>query len=224
MIDEVEAGIGRERHCQPDRLEERAARNYVLDSLFGGGDFVDLRAVPVADVRVELGGRARARRIRAGPWLAIANAATATGTTPFVQAMSSGWVAFSSAAGPAMNDRWEPTGGAGFNSPMVSVWTSDCSGRAPTSNTSGTCDRRLAAADAHALSPRRRRVSGRGRRRALRGIKCTKPMTTSADVELSPLAVLIPAAGSPPRSRRRTPQKCHKSRSLPCAEDADRTP
>ena len=90
--------------------------NYVLDSLFAGGDFVDLPAVSVADVRVELPVDVRVHgAYNAGPWLAIAEYGHGyNGTT--VRAGYEQRLGRIQLRGGAryVNDRWEPTGGAGF--------------------------------------------------------------------------------------------------------------
>ena len=117
VIDKWELGLG--VNGIANRIDWRSVRrtNYVLDSLFAGGDFVDLPAVPVADVRVELPVDVRVHgAYNAGPWLAIADTATATTGPPFAGAIEQrlGRVQLRGGA-RYVNDRWEPTGGVGFN-------------------------------------------------------------------------------------------------------------
>ena len=117
VIDKWELGLG--VNGIANRIDWRSVRrtNYVLDSLFAGGDFVDLPAVPVADVRVELPVDVRVHgAYNAGPWLAIAeyghgyNGTTVRGG--YEQRL--GRIQLRGGA-RYVTDRWEPTGGVGFN-------------------------------------------------------------------------------------------------------------
>jgi hypothetical protein len=91
--------------------------SYVLDSLFAGGEFNDLPAVPVGDIRVELPVDVRGNAsYDAGPWMAI---------TEFGHGFNGGSVRLGyeqrlgrvQLRGGAryIKERWEPTGGAGYN-------------------------------------------------------------------------------------------------------------
>ena len=117
VIDKWELGLG--VNGIANRIDWRSVRrtNYVLDSLFGGGDFVDLRAVPVADVRVELPVDVRVHgAYNAGPWLAIAEYGHGYNGTTLRAGYEQRLGRFQLRGGARyVTDRWEPTGGAGFN-------------------------------------------------------------------------------------------------------------
>jgi hypothetical protein len=90
---------------------------YVLDSLFTGGEFNDLPTVPVADVRVEL------------PVDTRGNVSYNSGNSTIISEFGHGFNGTSFRAGGEqrfgrfqvrggaryIKERWEPTGGAGFN-------------------------------------------------------------------------------------------------------------
>ncbi len=91
--------------------------SYVLDSLFSGGEFNDLPAVPVGDVRVELPMDIRGNAsYDAGPWMAITEFGHGYNGTSvrlgYEQRM--GRVQLRGGA-RYIKERWEPTGGAGYN-------------------------------------------------------------------------------------------------------------
>ena len=90
---------------------------YVLDSLFAGGEFNDLPTVPVDDVRVELPVDVRGNAsYDAGKWMAITEfghgyngASVRVGYEQRLdQIQLRGGARY-------IKERWEPTGGAGYN-------------------------------------------------------------------------------------------------------------
>jgi hypothetical protein len=91
--------------------------NYVLNSLFSGGEFVDLPTVPLSDVRVELPVDTRAN--------ATYNADVWTGTTEYGHGYNGNTFRAGyerrldrvqlRAGARYIKERWEPTGGVGYN-------------------------------------------------------------------------------------------------------------
>ena len=91
--------------------------NYVLDSLFNGGEFNDLPTIPVDDVRVELPVDVRGNAsYDAGPWMAITEFGHGfNGTSARIgYEQRLGRVQLRGGA-RYIKERWEPTGGAGYN-------------------------------------------------------------------------------------------------------------
>jgi hypothetical protein len=117
VIDKWELGLG--VNGIANRIDWRNVErtNYVLNNLFNGGDFVDLPTVPVGDTRVELPVDTRTHvAYNAGPWMAIGeyghgyNGNTVRGgyEQRFERIQLRGGARY-------IKERWEPTGGAGFN-------------------------------------------------------------------------------------------------------------
>ena len=112
-----EAGIG--VNGIANRIEWTGVErtSYILDNLFQGGDFNDLPSVPVDDVRVELPVDVRGNvRYNSAAW---------TATTEFGNGYNGTTVRLGyeqrlgriqlRGGGRYVNERWEPTGGVGFN-------------------------------------------------------------------------------------------------------------
>jgi hypothetical protein len=91
--------------------------NYVLNSLFAGGEFVDLPPVPVADVRLELPVDVRANVTYNAPaWTAITEYGHGYNGTSFRGGFEQRFGSMQlRGGGRYVNERWEPTGGVGFN-------------------------------------------------------------------------------------------------------------
>jgi hypothetical protein len=90
--------------------------NYVLDSLFAGGDFVDLPAVPVADTRVDLPVDYRANgSYNADAWTAISEFGHGYNGTTFRVGYEQRLNRLQlRGGGRYIKERWEGTGGVGF--------------------------------------------------------------------------------------------------------------
>jgi hypothetical protein len=91
--------------------------SYVLDSLFSGGEFVDSPAVPVADARLELPLDVRANAAYHGTgWTAIAEYGNGFSGTSFRGGFEQRFQRFQlRGGGRYIKERWEPTGGVGFD-------------------------------------------------------------------------------------------------------------
>jgi hypothetical protein len=90
---------------------------YVLDSLFAGGEFNDLPTTSVDDVRVELPVDTRANAsYNSETWTAVTEFGHGYNGTSF-RAGGESRLGRTQLRGGAryVNDRWEPTGGAGYN-------------------------------------------------------------------------------------------------------------
>ena len=91
--------------------------NYVLDSLFSGGEFNDLPTIPVGDVSVELPVDVRGNvAYDAGRWLAVSEFGHGFNGTSLRLGYEQrlGRVQLRGGA-RYIKERWEPTGGGGFN-------------------------------------------------------------------------------------------------------------
>jgi hypothetical protein len=117
VVDRWEVGFGVNGIANRIDWTNVQRTNYVLDSLFAGGDFVDVPTVPAADARLELPVDVRANSAyNAEAWTAIAeyghgyNGATFRGgfEQRFNRVQLRG-------GGRYIKERWEPTGGVGFN-------------------------------------------------------------------------------------------------------------
>ena len=91
--------------------------SYVLDSLFTGGDFNDLPTIPVDDVRVELPVDVRGHvRYNADRWTAMTEFGDGyNGTTVRLGYEQRLGRLQLRGGGRYVKERWEPTGGVGFN-------------------------------------------------------------------------------------------------------------
>ena len=90
---------------------------YVLDSLFSGGEFDDLPPVPVDDLTVELPVDVRGNAsYDAGPWMAITEFGHGYNGTSLRLGYEQRLDRIQLRGGARyIKERWEPTGGAGFN-------------------------------------------------------------------------------------------------------------
>jgi len=91
--------------------------NYVLDSLFAGGEFVDFPTVTEADLRVELPVDVRVNgAYNADAWTAITEYGHGYNGTSFRAGFEQRFDAIQlRVGGRYIKERWEATGGAGFN-------------------------------------------------------------------------------------------------------------
>jgi hypothetical protein len=91
--------------------------NYVLDSLFAGGEFVDFPSVTLADLRVELPVDVRLNgAYNADAWTAITEYGHGYNGTTFRAGFEQRLDAIQlRVGGRYIKERWEATGGAGFN-------------------------------------------------------------------------------------------------------------
>ena len=114
--------------------------NYVLDSLFNGGDFVDLPTVPIGDERVELPVDYRANgAYAADTWSAVTEFGHGYNGTSFRAGFEQRFKRTQLRGGgrTSRSDGKAPAVSASI-SPIPSGLTSGCSVRAPTSNGSAT--------------------------------------------------------------------------------------
>jgi hypothetical protein len=91
--------------------------DYVLDSLFGGGDFVELTTIPIADQRVELPVDVRGNAAYNAPaWTVITEFGHGYNGTSFRAGLERRFTTIQLRGGTRyLRDRWEPTGGVGLN-------------------------------------------------------------------------------------------------------------
>jgi len=98
--------------------------NYVLDSLFTGGEFRDLPTVPVADIRVKLPVDTRATATYdTGSWMATTEYGHGYNGNSFRVGVEQRYDRVQLRGGVRyIKERWEPTGGVGYNlSPQFGV-------------------------------------------------------------------------------------------------------
>jgi hypothetical protein len=117
VLDRWEVGFGVNGIANRIDWKNVELTNYVLNSLFTGGAFVDLPAVPVADARVELPVDIRTNLTYNAPaWTVITEFGHGYNGTSFrggyEQRIGNMQLR---GGGRYVNERWEPTGGAGFN-------------------------------------------------------------------------------------------------------------
>ena len=91
--------------------------NYVLDSLFAGGEFNDLPTIPVDDVRVELPVDVRGNgSYNAVRWMAVTEFGHGFNGTSLRLGYEQRLDRIALRGGARyIKERWEPTGGAGYN-------------------------------------------------------------------------------------------------------------
>ena len=91
--------------------------NYVLDSLFAGGEFNDLPTVPVGDVRVELPVDVRGHGLyNSVRWMAVTEFGHGFNGTSLRLGYEQRLDRIALRGGARyIKERWEPTGGAGYN-------------------------------------------------------------------------------------------------------------
>ena len=117
VVDRWEVGFGVNGIANRIEWTEVERTNYVLDSLFSGGEFVELPTIPIADTRVGLPVDVRANAAYNAPrWTAITEYGHGYNGTSFrggfEQRIGRMQVR---GGGRYVNERWEPTGGVGFN-------------------------------------------------------------------------------------------------------------
>jgi hypothetical protein len=112
-----EAGIGVNGIANRIEWADAASTNYVLDSLFTGGEFEELPAQVLGDVRVELPVDVRAHaRYNADRWTALTEYGHGYNGTTIRVGYEQRISRFQLRGGARyIKERWEPTGGAGFN-------------------------------------------------------------------------------------------------------------
>lgn len=112
-----EAGLGVNGIANRIDWRNVESADYVLDSLFNGGDFRDLPLHPVGDVRVELPVDVRGNvRYNDARWTATTEFGHGYNGTSFRVGYEQRIDRFQLRGGARyIKERWEPTGGAGFN-------------------------------------------------------------------------------------------------------------
>lgn len=117
VVDRWEVGLG--VNGIANRIEWQDAKQtlYALDSLFTGGEFVDLPSVPIGDTEVELPVDVRGNvAYNADAWTAIAEFGNGYNGTSFRAGYERRFDTIQLRGGARyIKERWEPTGGVGFN-------------------------------------------------------------------------------------------------------------
>jgi len=117
VVDRWEVGVGVNGIANRIDWTSVERTNYALDSLFSGGEFVDVPPVPVADTRVELPVDVKANLAYNAPdWGAVTEVGHGYNGTSFRAGYEQrlGSIVLRG-GGRYVNERWEPTGGIGFN-------------------------------------------------------------------------------------------------------------
>ncbi len=117
VIDRWEVGIGINGIANRMDWTGVERTDYVLDSLFSGGDFVDLPRTSTGDARVELPVDIRANgAYNADVWTGIVEYGHGYNGTSVRAGYEHRFNRLQlRGGGRYINDRWEPTGGVGFN-------------------------------------------------------------------------------------------------------------
>ena len=117
VIDRWEVGVGVNGIANRMDWTGVERTDYVLDSLFSGGDFVDLPTIPTGDARVELPVDIRANgAYNADEWMGIVEYGHGYNGTSFRAGYEQRFNRFQlRGGGRYIKERWEPTGGVGFN-------------------------------------------------------------------------------------------------------------
>jgi hypothetical protein len=112
-----EAGLGVNGIANRIEWDDAESTNYVLDSLFSGGEFNDLPTDLVGDVRVELPVDVRGHaRYNADRWTALTEFGHGYNGTTIRLGYEQRVSRFQLRGGARyIKERWEPTGGAGYN-------------------------------------------------------------------------------------------------------------
>jgi hypothetical protein len=124
VVDRWQVGVGVNGIANRIDWTNMERTDFVLDSLFGGGDFVELTTVPVADQRVELPVDVRANAAYNAPaWSVITEFGHGYNGTSFRAGVEQRFASVQLRGGTRyVNERWEPTGGVGFNlSPVFGI-------------------------------------------------------------------------------------------------------
>jgi len=117
VVDRWEFGVGVNGIANRINWTSVERTNYVLNSLFTGGEFVDLPTVPIEDRRVELPVDLHTNLTYNAPaWTAITEYGHGYNGTTFRGGYEQRFGAIQlRGGGRYVNERWEPTGGIGFN-------------------------------------------------------------------------------------------------------------
>jgi hypothetical protein len=117
VIDRWELGVGVNGIANRINWSEVESTNYVLDSLFNGGEFQDLPTVAVDDVRVELPVDVRANgAYNTDGWTAVSEFGHGYNGTTFRAGGEKRFVRFQLRGGARfVTDQWQGTGGVGYN-------------------------------------------------------------------------------------------------------------
>ena len=117
IINRWEVGFGVNGIANRIEWSDVERTTYALDSLFSGGEFVDLPTVPVADTRMELPVDVKGNAAYNAPaWTAITEYGHGYNGTSFRAGFEQRFNRIQlRGGGRYIKERWEPTGGAGFN-------------------------------------------------------------------------------------------------------------
>ena len=117
IVDRWEMGFGVNGIANRINWTSVERTNYVLDSLFAGGEFIDLPTVPVADERVELPVDVRANgAYNADAWTAIMEYGHGYNGTSFRAGYEQRFNRFQlRGGGRYIKERWEAPAASGFN-------------------------------------------------------------------------------------------------------------
>ena len=117
VVDRWEVGVGVNGIANRMNWTGVERTNYVLDSLFSGGDFVDLPMTPTDDARVELPVDIRANgAYNADAWTGIVEYGHGYNGTTLRAGYEQRFNRLQlRGGGRYIKERWEPTGGVGFN-------------------------------------------------------------------------------------------------------------
>ena len=117
LINRWEVGVGVNGIANRIKWSEVQQTTYALDSLFSGGDFVDFPGVPMGDAKVELPVDVRGNVAYNAPaWTAIAEFGNGYNGTSFRGGYEQRFSRIQlRGGGRYIKERWEPTGGAGYN-------------------------------------------------------------------------------------------------------------
>jgi hypothetical protein len=117
VVNRWEVGVGVNGIANRMNWTDVTRTNYVLDSLFDGGEFQDLPTIPVEDARVELPVDVRANAAyNADLWTAITEYGHGYNGTTFRVGYERRFDRVQlRGGGRYIKERWEPTGGVGFN-------------------------------------------------------------------------------------------------------------
>jgi len=117
VVGKWEIGLGVNGIANRINWSNAEQTDYVLDSLFAGGDFRDLPTVPIGSVRVELPVDTRANATyNAGPWSATTEYGHGYNGNTFRVGYEHLYDRYAFRGGARyVKERWEPTGGIGYN-------------------------------------------------------------------------------------------------------------
>jgi hypothetical protein len=117
VVDRWEVGVGVNGIANRMNWTDVERTDYVLDSLFSGGDFVDLPTTSTGDTRVELPVDIRANgAYHSDAWMGIVEYGQGYNGTSFRAGYEQRFNRIQlRGGGRYIKERWEPTGGVGFN-------------------------------------------------------------------------------------------------------------